>query len=56
MDVKVWRHAWAAMRRELAWRHRVTGRVLSSAFDPHVGKTSSIGEVRRPDRRPRRRL
>ena len=49
-------HNWAAMRRGLVWRHWVTGQVLSSAFDPARRKTSWIGEVRRPDRRPRRRL
>jgi len=41
-----------AVRREPRRRQRFTGRVLSSAFHRHVGKTLSIGEIRRLDRRP----
>ncbi len=32
-------HGWAALRREFLRRHRVTGRVLSSALDRHEWDT-----------------
>ena len=35
MPVKVRRHAWAVMWREVLWRERVTGRVLSGAPERH---------------------
>ena len=47
----LWRETWAVVRREFLRRNRVTGRVLSSALDQHIGDAPSAWRGA-PDTRP----